>query len=76
MTTQQDLKKFSMITDDMCRFEQRGWGGYLIDVMIPGAYTTFRVQSYTSCIMKYPGIVFVPESVRCVLAKNKMSGVE
>jgi len=65
-----------MITGDLCRFEQRGWGGYLIDVMIPGAYTTFRVHSYTSCIMKYPGIVFVPESGQCVLAKTKTSGVE
>jgi hypothetical protein len=36
----------------MCKFTERGWLGYVIDVVTAGAYTTYRTFEYTECIQK------------------------
>jgi len=35
-----------------CEFIKRGWGGYLIDILTAGGYTTYRVFEYSKCIQK------------------------
>lgn len=35
-----------------CKVEPRGWGGYLVDIITMGGYTTYRVFEYTKCIQK------------------------
>jgi hypothetical protein len=40
---------------NLCKFSERGWLGYIVDVATMGAYTTYRVHSYTNCIISPTG---------------------
>ena len=42
--------------DFPCKIQPRGWGGYVIDVMTMGAYTTYRVFQYTNCVQEYTAV--------------------
>ena len=33
-----------------CKFINRTWFGYAIDIIIPGAYTRWRTYEFTKCI--------------------------
>ena len=35
-----------------CKMAERGWTGYVIDVMTMGGYTTYRTFEYTQCVQK------------------------
>ena len=48
MTTEKDLRKLNM-TISKCWIE-RGFGGYLIDIMTAGGYTTYRTLHYSKCM--------------------------
>ena len=40
---------------DDCKFTERGWLGYVTDIITMGGYTVFRVNTYTDCIrLNYP----------------------
>lgn len=50
MTTAKDLKKWNM-TISKCWIE-RGFGGYIIDIITAGGYTTYRTFHYTKCLQE------------------------
>jgi len=35
-----------------CKIEERGWGGYVLDIMTMGAFTTYRTLEYSKCVQK------------------------
>jgi hypothetical protein len=38
-----------------CKLTERGWAGYILDIMTMGGYTTYRVHQYSECIrLNYP----------------------
>lgn len=35
-----------------CKIEERGWGGYVLDVMTMGGFTLYRTLEYGKCVQK------------------------
>lgn len=35
-----------------CKLAERGWAGYVLDVMTMGGYTTYRTSEYSKCVQK------------------------
>jgi hypothetical protein len=35
-----------------CKFIERGWSGYLLDVVTMGGFTVYRVNEYSKCIQE------------------------
>ena len=35
-----------------CKIEERGWAGYVIDVMTMGGFTVYRTFEYSKCVQK------------------------
>ena len=33
-----------------CKFMERGWAGYVLDVMTMGGFTVYRTSEYTKCV--------------------------
>lgn len=48
MTIKKASKRLSMITSK-CWIE-RGFGGYMIDILTAGSYTTYRTFHYSKCM--------------------------
>jgi hypothetical protein len=38
-----------------CKFIERGWLGYAIDIVTAGGFTIYRTFEYTKCIQKQNG---------------------
>ena len=45
------LSNISMF-NERCKIADRDWFGYAIDVLIPGAHTTYRVHEFTKCMLR------------------------
>ena len=35
-----------------CKYIERGWAGYVLDVMTMGGFTVYRTSEYSKCVQK------------------------
>ena len=61
-----------------CKLMERGWGGYVIDIMTMGGYTTYRTFEFSKCVqnLREEDLVkvvkaFSPSSLRDPLQSTK-----